>query len=243
MLTLYQLKKLLADSGFDTSDSNMSSSNDLLQLLALNSELFENGKYAGVNKIQSILRNHGIRVNDDDPAIMFLMLHNIVLQHHENDVIDACNAKYRAVKKSRNNASSLLIALGVSIIVNAAIFSFADKLNLVAAFIVGILLTGAFSYFWYKNNDGYAPEASPPESVISEITPRKNASAWTQDKIRNLMTQEIGTCKESWVKAASKVLIENSSVETAAIEAGLWPGILSDIIAKIRYKPTNFHDV
>lgn len=238
MLTILQLKELLSRSGFETDDSRMSSLNDILQFLALNSELFKSGKYAGINNIQNILRARGVRIKDDDPAIMFLMLHNIVIQQNENDVIDACNAKLMAIQKSKSHDidKALLIALGVSIFVNIAIFVFSGNLHLGAAYIFGLLMTLVFSYFWFKKNNEHSSALNQYERVVSEITSSKNEIGWTKEKIRNSIKLEFGVHKESWVDAASKVLIHEINIETAAMETGMSPGMLTDIINRIAYR-------
>lgn len=208
MLPLDRAKRLLEARGFKL-DDKVPELSSILQFLALHPKIFSGslgGKNVDLKTMQSVLREHGVRLDDTDPVLVMLATNDIVLKDHIKDTKpDRSDWIWGAVK---------LVAIGIPLFFGGLMLGAKDGIGwgfvaaisfgLVVGLVVGIVSAVLFSSKLIERE----PVSKGKDSKIQIKTDK-----WTAEKI-GLAARALGL--EPKIAAACRHMLLGASYLTSA---------------------------
>ena len=191
--------------------------------------------------LQTILRGKGIRISDDDPLFVLLVLNKIVIENsikHYRKMVRVAENELKTCEKSKEHKTRfgipLLIAACLFCILIAEIIGARNiDLPFTIVGLIGVLL-GAFigvlgSLFANKR------VREPMELAVPAIQPLKSTSGlWTEVEFNNCVNNMISKIEDRTRQACRDILINGMDINEAASKHYISPTRIDKTIIKLK---------
>lgn len=227
MIAIDHAKRLLEIRGFKL-DDKLPELSSLLQFLALHPRIYGGslgGKNVDLKTMQSVLREHGFRLGDDDPVLLMMALNDIALKDLTKKIKPEPTAFVLTVGK--------LAALGLPLFVAGLVLGGREGIGLgfVTALTLGLgvgLVGGLLFYQGLIAREQVLPAAFAKATVESKSD---SDFVWTPEKI--MRAGEKMKINSRVLDACKNVLINNESTLVAARKEKIYPNRVEMAIIKL----------